>query len=262
MFSIALYPPKNPKSALNKRWEKNIRQLHNKKHRYLKQQFLVEGQKAVMEAMASAYPLEAVFGTKAFFDNCTDAQTPLPPCPTFEVLPAVLRRTGTFKTNDGALAIAKMPPKPVANPNARFTLLLDELRDPGNLGTILRIADWFAVSQIICTENTVDCYNAKVVAASMGSVFRTKCVYAQAKSYFNSLPENAQIFGAFVSGEDFQTVLPKPPFVLVIGNESGGIREETAAYIHKRVSIPKQGKAESLNAAVACGILCNFYHSV
>lgn len=243
---------------MTKRWEKIIRQLQTKKYRKNSQQFLVEGSKLVEEAMGSNYSMDALFYTQKFYENHSTALKKLN-CELFETEEKVIRQNGTLKTNDGALAVVKMFQEPTINTQANFTLVLDDVRDPGNLGTILRIADWFAIDQLICSENTVDLYNPKTVAASMGSIFRTKCIYTNLTTFLEKTKDYTQSYGAFMEGKGFHGIKPKAPFILVMGNESNGIQPSVEKLIQHKITIPKYGKAESLNVAIATGILCDYF---
>ncbi len=246
------------RKKLTKRWEKVIRQLQTKKYRKNNQQFFVEGSKMVVEALNSDYEIEVVFYTEQFFERYRHRLESLK-CPAFVTEEKVLRQLGNLQTNDGALAVVNIPQEQEIDPNAKFTLVLDDIRDPGNLGTILRIADWFAISQLVCSESSVDLYNPKVVAASMGSIFRANCIYTDITAFLKDKTNAKASYGAFMEGEDFHSVTPNVPFVLVMGNESNGINPTTAAFISHKITIPKYGKAESLNVAMATGILCNFF---
>ncbi len=210
----------------------------------------------VEEAFASHQTIQAVFYTEKFADQFTDL--PLHTAELAEVTTEeTLRKVGALHTNDGALAVVQMPKNqeiPTLLP--AFTLALDDVRDPGNLGTILRIADWFGVNQIVCSETTVDIYNAKVIAASMGSIFRIPCYYTALPNFLKRLSADVSAYGAFMEGHDIDTITPNAPTVLVMGNESQGIRPETAELITLPVTIPRYGNAESLNVAIATGILC------
>lgn len=136
-----------------------------------------------------------------------------------------------------------------------LTIVLDEVNDPGNLGTIIRLCDWFGVKQIVCSENTVDCYNQKVVQASMGSLTRVSVNYLNILDYLKSEPRT--IYGTLLNGENIYTVAPEENAVLIFGNEANGISEEVKSLIQHKLTIPQFGeskKTESLNVATATAI--------
>ncbi len=240
---------------MNKKWEKRIRQLHTKKFRRMHQQFLAEGSKAVAEALHYPERLEALFYTPKFAETYAHALKELR-CSHLEVEADALQKLGSLQTNDGALAIVRIPAPHLWASPPPFTLVLDQVRDPGNVGTILRLADWFSIDRVICSENCVDTYNPKVVAASMGSIFRVDVQTVSLETFFAELPAGVQIAGACMDGRDFVEVNPQPPFVLVMGSESHGISAEVDAQLTERITIPGYSAAESLNVAMASSILC------
>jgi TrmH family RNA methyltransferase len=152
------------------------------------------------------------------------------------------------------VAVAKMPSKTDAiNLTGKLTIVLDGIQDPGNLGTIIRIADWFGVQQIVASEDTVDVYNPKVIQATMGSFMRVSVAYKNIADWLPTL--QLPVYGALLEGENiFTTKLPKQG-ILVIGSEAKGIRVNCIDFITHPVTIPKIGGAESLNAGVATGII-------
>ncbi|MBO4308077.1 MAG: RNA methyltransferase [Bacteroidales bacterium] len=141
----------------------------------------------------------------------------------------------------------------------RLILALDDIQDPGNMGTIIRTADWFGIRDIVCSKETVDCYNPKVIQSSMGGIFRTKIEYTSLTDYLKKQAEKGTaIYGAMLNGENVYNTLWHKPAIIVIGNEGKGISDDVAAIIQNRITIPNIGKScESLNAAVATAILCS-----
>lgn len=137
-----------------------------------------------------------------------------------------------------------------------FDLVLDDIRDPGNLGTIIRLADWYGIKNIICSETTAEFYNPKVISASMGSIFRIN-LYRRDLKEFLSENKNRKIYGALLEGTNVHQVTFEADGLLVIGNESHGIQKELIPLISYTVTIPKIGHAESLNAAMATAIICD-----
>ena len=141
----------------------------------------------------------------------------------------------------------------------RLILVLDGIQDPGNMGTIIRTADWFGIREIVCSEETVDCYNPKVIQSSMGGIFRTRITYTSLSDYLHLQSEKGTaIYGAMLNGENVYNTHWHRPAIIVIGNEGKGISDNIAAMIQNKITIPNVGKScESLNAAVAAAILCS-----
>jgi TrmH family RNA methyltransferase len=166
-----------------------------------------------------------------------------------------LQRISFLKTPNKVVAIFKeiKPSKDIILKN-KITIMLDELQDPGNLGTIIRIADWFGIENIICSENCVDCYNPKVVQSTMGSLARVTILYTDLNSFIKNNDE-IKIYGAALSGTSIFEIGKIKEGIILIGNESKGIHETLFNSVSKKITIPRFGNAESLNAAVALGII-------
>jgi len=173
-----------------------------------------------------------------------------------EVGEGIFRQISSLKRPNGVLGVFHMPPaKEVVG--ADWTLALDAVRDPGNLGTIIRLCDWFGIQQLVCSMDTVDCYNPKVLQATMGSIARVGIRYVDLAAYLKDV--ELPIYGAFMDGENIHgTPLPGEG-ILLMGNEAHGISKELQAWIGERISIPQYGRptAESLNVATATAILLN-----
>ncbi len=168
-----------------------------------------------------------------------------------------LEGLGEFQSNDTVLAIARMRPNHQSLVDAdEFALVLDDIRDPGNLGTIIRTADWFGISRIIASEETADFYNPKVISASMGSFVRTEVFYTDLQHYL-AQTNSHRVYGAFLNGRDVHGVDFRNGGLIVIGNESRGISPEVEKFVTDRITIPRYGRAESLNAAIATAIICD-----
>ena len=174
----------------------------------------------------------------------------------FQAHQKLLTSLGTFQTNNAALAVASFKEnKPLTLAKHEYGLVLDAIRDPGNLGTILRIADWYGIFKIICSKDTVDVYNPKVLQASMGTFTRVHVYYTDLAHYLRST--TVPIVGAFIEGEDIHCTKFPPKGLIVIGNESQGISPTITPYIEKKVCIPLYGHGTSLNAAVATAVICD-----
>ena len=227
---------------------KFISSLHLKKNRIANQLFIAEGVKVIQELLKSNFILEHLYCTEPIFD---------------EVIPSLksilsesdFKKISALATPNNCLAVFKIPASmPIIEKG--LILALDDIRDPGNLGTILRLCDWFGIAQVICSEQTVDLYNPKVVQATMGSISRVNVSYVNLKSYLqnSALP----IFGAFMDGSNvYKENLPKEAIV-VMGNEANGISQEIENSIKKRITIPRFGDlqlTESLNVAAATAII-------
>jgi RNA methyltransferase, TrmH family len=232
---------------------KHLRALQVKKYRKEHQCFVVEGAKSVGELLNSNFEVLWVAATEAFihskqhllskrgveFAIATEAE---------------LIAAGSFHTNDGALAIARIRPNVAPTlKSAELALVLDDLRDPGNLGTIIRTADWYGVKQIIASEETADLYNPKVISSTMGSFCRVEVFYTNLVEFLSTY--TGKVYGAFMDGADVHHVNFSSGGLVVIGNESNGISTAVAQVIAQRITIPRVGKAESLNAAIATGII-------
>jgi len=219
--------------------------LHRKKGRHEHGLFLVEGTKAVEELLASGWGVDLLLATEAW---------PAPPNPRVSPLrvgEGDLAKLSALDTPSPVLAVARMPaPSPPAPPRGRI-LALDGIQDPGNLGTLLRAADWFGLDRVVCSPDCVDLFNPKTVQASMGSLFRVAVELCPLPDFLRDLPESFWRAGAFLGGENLYGATLPDEGVLVLGNEGRGIREEVAALLPQRLSIPGFGGAESLNVAMA-----------
>jgi len=228
---------------------KLIKSLQQKKYRIQNGMFVVEGKKVVQELLESTFKVYKVFATDP---SAVIAQSDI-----LEIVStAQLRQMSGLKNVNSVIGVFYIPRKE-AETYDDWTLVLDDLRDPGNMGTIIRLCDWFGIQNIVCSENTVDCYNPKVLQASMGSIARVNIIYVDLKSFFkkNHLP----VFGAFMYGNSvYEEQLPEAG-ILLMGNEANGISQELEALISTKIAIPQFAKktAESLNVATATAILLN-----
>jgi TrmH family RNA methyltransferase len=231
---------------------KYIKSLQLKKYRTQEQCFVVEGAKSVAELLNSDFEITLVAATEEFAKQFEQQLLSRK----VEVIPAherELSSVGSLQTNSAAIAVAKMKhfPPPVVSPRD-LVLALDNIRDPGNVGTILRTADWFGVTTVVASEETADFYNAKTIGATMGSFCRVRVHYVSLPDFLANVPV---IFGTFLEGEDIHGISGVAGGVIVIGNEANGISAEVARRVTHRVTIPKYGNAESLNAAMATAIV-------
>jgi TrmH family RNA methyltransferase len=236
---------------------KQIRLLHQKKYREIENLFLVEGGKPVLELLGSDWKIRNLICTETFLEkNNFRLQNPVFPIHLCDE--AQLSFLSNLETNRDALALVEKPENP-QNPNSenQLWLVLDQISDPGNLGTIIRLADWFGLLEVITVGPTVEWYNPKVINASKGSFLRVRQVKSDISFILNS---GRTIYPADMNGQSLhEFTLPAKPFVFVIGQESHGISPEWKKPGISAVTIPSFGKAESLNAAMATGILLNHW---
>jgi RNA methyltransferase, TrmH family len=231
---------------------KFIKSLQVKKYRKQEQSFVVEGAKSVQELLGSSFETVWVAASEIFLRANEDTLV-RKRIESIIATPDELAQLGSFQTNDSALAIAKMKPNVLPTTNNEFILALDDLRDPGNVGTIIRTADWFGIKNIIASEETADFYNPKTISATMGSFCRVNFSYCNLPEFIPST--KLPVFGAFMEGKDVHQFDFGKEGIVVIGNESKGISDEVGKYIQQRITIPRIGDAESLNAAIATGII-------
>ena len=232
---------------LSKNQLKFIQGLKKKKIRQSEQLFLAEGIKVVEELLGSSFKLQKLYCTEAYANLFKIKEYQL-------ITDKELQLISDFSTPNQVLGIFEIPPAkdPV---HQGLTVLLDDINDPGNLGTIIRLCDWFGISQLVCSTNTVDCYNQKVVQASMGSLARVSIIYMDLKSYLKE--EKRTIYGTFLNGDNLYQCDLKPEAVLIFGNEANGISDEVGAMVTKKLTIPQFGQqhlTESLNVAMATAI--------
>ena len=230
---------------------KRIKSLREKKYRQNTKLFLVEGAKNVLELLASDYAIDSLYVTSEFKKAHAAKIQRAPEVHIVEK--EELAAYGTLEHNDGALAIVRQKESLKPNSENEIVLVLDDIRDPGNLGTIIRIADWYGVKHIVCSPSCVDWYNPKVVMATMGSFTRVSGFYTELPAYLKS--QRAPILGTFLDGKNAHTYAFPKSGILVVGSESHGISREVAKCVSEKISIPSFGGAESLNAAVATGIV-------
>ncbi|MFN3666354.1 MAG: TrmH family RNA methyltransferase [Sediminibacterium sp.] len=232
---------------LSKNELKYIQSLCQKKQRTSERLFLAEGTKLVAELLEAGYPIKDIYALESW-------AAPLPDLPITRISPIELEKISTLQTPNQVVVVAEQR-EPTGEPvlKNKLTLVLDGIQDPGNLGTIIRIADWFGIDQIIASNDTVELYNPKVIQATMGSFLRVKIWYRELEELLTTI--NVPVYGALLKGTSMYATKPPKEALLVIGNESKGIRENILPYIKHAITIPRTGKAESLNAAVATGIL-------
>ena len=233
---------------ISKNEVKYIQSLFHKKNRDEQGVFIVENPRLVDELLQTDFVIRKIYATNQWLEknpSAPDVQ---------EVSGTELQKLSNLQTPQQVLAIVEKK-KNAAAPslNGKITLVLDGIQDPGNLGTIIRIADWFGIDQIIASEDTADCYNPKVIQSTMGSIIRVNIWYKDLKEALEKV--SIPVYGALLHGKSIYNFEKIKSGLLVIGNESKGIREPVLSRIDQALTIPRMGAAESLNAAVATGII-------
>ena len=244
---------------LTKKIAKYIQSLSHKKFRDEEGSFIAEGPKLVEEFLTTKkFDFELVVAENDWLNENKSLLENLDPKSVFEVETHRLESLSLLKTSNKVLAVFKQPAvKDECKLEGKITLMLDDLQDPGNMGTIIRIADWFGIDQIVCSKNTVECFNPKVVQSTMGSLARVAIFYTDLISFIQN-NKNIPVYSAALNGESIVEMEKIKEGIIVIGNESKGIHEELLDLSTHKITIPRIGQAESLNAAVAAGIILSF----
>ena len=228
---------------------KYIRSLQQKKYRYLHKSFVAEGFKTVRELLDSGWEPDVLLTTE-------DGVSEVMGTPVGRITNREMAQITAFKNPNKILGVFQIP-EPTEVTFSDWILVLDRVRDPGNLGTIIRLCDWFGIPHLVCSPDSVDVFNPKVLQATMGSIARVNIVHRELDEFLQTAP--VTIFGAFMDGESIYEVKLPQSGVLVMGNEAHGISEVLSSCIEKKLAIPQYGtpSAESLNVATATAILLN-----
>jgi RNA methyltransferase, TrmH family len=241
-----------------------IRSLKQKKFRDHHRRFVAEGSKLALEILESPFVISGVYALPEWLRE-HEAFLDQKKLPFREVSEGEMERITQLSTPGPVLVVAEIPEKEVTPVSAHddLVLVLDDIRDPGNLGTIIRIADWFGIRSVVCSEQTVDLYNPKVIQATMGSVARVSVDYCSLPEFLSALGPSVKIYGTFPEGENIYEKQLESKGIILIGNESDGISAEASRHVTDRISIPfypspgeKTGRAESLNASIATAVVC------
>ncbi|MFW5758035.1 MAG: TrmH family RNA methyltransferase [Bacteroidota bacterium] len=239
-----------------------IKSLHHKKFRREYGVFLVEGDKIVRELLKSTWDITHVLGVEDWISNL-----PVRQGTGFVIVTnKELKRISTLSSPNKGMAVVKIPKKDIGSINlsGHITLMLDHIQDPGNLGTIIRTADWFGVQNIICSENTAELYNPKVIQSTMGSFMRVNLFYTNLLDYLKKMKEKVPVYGTLLEGANINKSISDPQGIIITGNESKGINAGLIPFITHKIAIPSMksnpgiSSPDSLNAAVATGIV--LYH--
>lgn len=247
---------------ISKNQIKHIQALHSKKNREEEGLFIIEGIKLVSEFIHNQkFEIKELFGTVEYLSNHQDILVKNKISYT-EINSEELKKISLLTTPNQVLAVVKTISQEldISILNSGTSLFLDDIRDPGNLGTIIRIADWFGIKQVICSPNTTELYNPKTLQASMGAVLRVNVI---SLAFDKLLPKlnHIPIYGAVLEGENIYTTSLRHGLI-VIGNEANGISNEVLKHITNHITIPAANSngSESLNAANACAIICSEFH--
>lgn len=227
---------------------KLITALHQKKYRQINKMFFAEGVKVIQELLHAEFVLEHLYQTELMFDNVPQNKRSL-------ISEADLKKVSALATPNNCIAVFHIPEQQPVKTSG-LILALDDIRDPGNFGTILRLCDWFGIEQVLCSKETVDLFNPKVVQATMGSLSRVNVSYLEIAEFIGQAA--MPVFGTFMDGNNiYEQDLP-PKGIIVMGNEANGISAKIENSVSLKLSIPRFGKlrqTESLNVATATAIV-------
>ena len=240
---------------LSKAIVKYIQSLHHKKFREQHHAFIAEGPKVVKDLLVSGgFLCKMICAVEDWFEDHEELSAPAKQENKIKITEIELQKISLLHTPNKVLAVFDKKKTGHLNVKKSINLMLDDIQDPGNMGTIIRIADWFGIKNIICSVDCVESYNSKVVQSSMGSLGRINILYTDLKNFINS-NEDIPVFAATLTGRPVVSVSKINEGFIIIGNESKGVGEELLQLTSGQITIPRFGKAESLNAAVATGII-------
>lgn len=236
---------------------KTIQSLKLKKNREKLNLFVAEGIKTIQELIVAGFEFEWIAGTNEALQKLDDVN-----CEQIETDHSSIKKASFLSNPQDIIAVCKMP-KWKLNQEAltnQLSLVLDDIQDPGNLGTIIRIASWFGIKSIICSENTVDCFNPKVVQASMGALAHVKIHYTELEILLSNLKNSIPVYGTFLEGNNIYSEKLSDNGVIVMGNEGNGISFEVEKLVTRKLLIPStnnEKRVESLNVSIATSIVCS-----
>jgi len=240
---------------LSKTIVKYIQSLAHKKLRDEHGVFIAEGPKVVAELLHSnKFPCKIICGLQSWMDDNAVLLRNISAEDKIEINESELERISLLQTPNKVMAVFYKKENELTDLKNNFSLMLDEIQDPGNMGTIIRTADWFGIKNIICSNECADCYNPKVVQASMGSLGRVNIIYTQLEEFIHE-NKGISIYAATVTGKHLSSFNKLKEGIILIGNESKGVKENLLRLAAEQITIPKYGEAESLNAGVAAGII-------
>jgi TrmH family RNA methyltransferase len=241
---------------LSKSRLKYIQSLSHKKFREASAEFIIEGPKIVEEFLLNRPELiNEIFTLDTWLQGAKRLLSSLSPEKVITVSEMELEKISGLSTPNQVLALVQKPDQPtVPDLRNRITLVLDNIQDPGNLGTIIRTADWFGINQIVCSKESAELYNPKVIQSTMGSILRVDVIYADLDQWIKKV-HDIPIYCTALNGKNLNEIGPVKEGLLIIGNESKGVRPSIIHAATEKITIPRFGGAESLNAAVAAGIV-------
>lgn len=231
-----------------------IQSLSRQKYRKQYNAYLVEGEKNAKEWLASDAHLQMIIATESWL---LQHKTLIDHHPETTVIPAKdfeLEKISALHTAQQVVLVVQQPEQRSYQPIDDWVLLLEHIQDPGNMGTIIRIADWFGIDTIVCTPDCVERYNPKVVQATMGSLLRVNFFTMPLEDFLHH--NQKPVYATCLGGQPLQTFTPAMPGIIAMGNESQGLSATLLKAAQHKITIPGKGKAESLNVAVATGIVC------
>ncbi|AXT58254.1 RNA methyltransferase [Aquimarina sp. AD1] len=242
---------------VSKNQKKLINSLHQKKYRKQHGLFVAEGKKVINELLEADLKLHSLFALDASYFKLNSEKV-------FIVTETELKSISFLTTPQFAVAIFYIPEAQSVTNNG-LVLALDDVRDPGNLGTIIRLCDWFGITDLVCSEQTVDCFNPKVIQATMGSVTRVNIVYTNLEHFLISRRGEIPVYGTFMDGNTIYGEQLPEKGIIVMGNEANGISSDIEQLVNERISIPRFGTTpvtESLNVATATAIILNEFRRI
>ena len=240
---------------LSKTIVKYIQSLAHKKLRDEHGVFIAEGPKVVAELLHSnKFPCKIICGLQSWMDDNAVLLRNISAEDKIEINESELERISLLQTPNKVMAVFYKKENELTDLKNNFSLMLDEIQDPGNMGTTIRTADWFGIKNIICSNECADCYNPKVVQASMGSLGRVNIIYTQLEEFIHE-NKGISIYAATLTGKHLSSFNKLKEGIILIGNESKGVKENLLRLAAEQITIPKYGEAESLNAGVAAGII-------
>jgi len=240
---------------LSKTQVKYIQSLYQKKFRDEESKFLVEGPKIVTECCRqAASEVESIYALEGWIEAERDLLKNIAEDRVFPIEKSELEKISALTTPNQVLAVMRKSIPQIPKFNKTLTLLLDTIQDPGNLGTMVRIADWFGLKQIVCSRDSTEIYNPKVIQSSMGSFLRVACFYEDLDEFLNRHSE-IPLYATALTGRNIHEMDSLNEGFILIGNESKGLKKEWLERAREKITIPRLGEAESLNAAVATGII-------
>ncbi len=227
--------------------------LQQKKYRREHQMFIVEGTKSVAEVLQSDFVVKKVYATLAWMEEHKDVFS----CPISMLTEKECERVSSLQTTPEIFALVEMKEQNEIIFSDKC-LVLDDIKDAGNLGTLIRTADWFGIKTIVCSEQTVELYNPKTIQASMGSFTHVHVFYTDLKSFLHTISKSHTIYGTFMEGNELNKVCFSSKSVVIIGNESKGISSELASFVQEKIYIARKADhtMDSLNAAIATAVVC------